>query len=92
MKGDRKDMIRWLIRDMRPYLDFLRDYDMGKVMSVREWRLRRNQAGVLIGMIYSLPPSKRDEARKIYDLWKDWRISFKEAEERLIKLMGLHKP
>ena len=55
-------------------------------MSVREWRLRRNQAGVLIGMIYSLPPSKRDEARKIYDLWKSWRISFAKAKKRILAL------
>lgn len=27
----REELIEWLIRDMKPYLDFLRDYDRGKV-------------------------------------------------------------
>ncbi len=31
MSRGRRELIEWLIRDMKPYLDFLRDYDMGKV-------------------------------------------------------------
>ncbi len=59
---------------------------MGKLMSVEEWRKRRNQAGILIGMIHDLPPSKRAECRKVYEEWRKWRISFTEAKRRLKEL------
>ena len=56
---------------------------MGKLMSVKEWRRRRSQAGILIGMIHDLPPSKRGEGRRIYEEWRTWRISFTVAMRRL---------
>ncbi len=52
-------------------------------MSVREWRRRRDQAGILIGMIRDLPPSKQREGRRIYEEWRTWKISFTEAKRRL---------
>ncbi len=58
------------------------------MMTVEEWRKRRNQAGILIGMIYDLPPEKRVEGRRIFELWRDWRISFAEARRRIKALAG----
>ena len=55
-------------------------------MSVKEWRLRRDQAGILIGMIYDLPPSKRPAGRRIYEKWMRWEISFSKAKAMLKKL------
>jgi len=40
-------------------------------MSDKEWRERRNQTGILIGMIHDLPPSKQPEGRKIYEEWRN---------------------
>ncbi len=62
------------------------------VMSVKEWRVRRDQAGILIGYVLHAPKGKRREAWRIYYAWRDWKISFREAEERLIKLTGLYRP
>ena len=56
------------------------------VMSVREWRVRRDQAGTLIGMIHDLPPSKRRLGREIYERWLRWEISFPEAKAMLREL------
>ena len=30
MNGNKRELVKWLIKDMKPYLDFLRDYDRGK--------------------------------------------------------------
>ena len=61
-------------------------------MTVKEWRLRRDQAGILIGYVLHAPKGKRGEAWRVYYMWRDWKISFREAEERLIKLTGLYRP
>ncbi len=54
--------------------------------------MRRNQAGILIGYVLHAPKGKRREAWRIYYAWRDWKISFREAEKRLIKLTGLYRP
>ena len=54
----------------------------------REWR-RRNQAGILLGYVAKAVRAGRgEEAWRIYEEWRSWRISFEEARERLEKLVA----
>ena len=48
----------------------------------------RDQAGVLLYMVGKVPKSRRDEAWRIYCLWRDWKISFLEAKRRISALAG----
>ena len=55
----------------------------------KEWRKRRDQAGILIGHIYIIhrvAPDLEEEAWRIYEKWKNEEISFEEA---LKKIEGL---
>ena len=36
MKGGKRGFVRWLIKDMKPYLDLLRDYDRGRVREKKQ--------------------------------------------------------
>jgi hypothetical protein len=62
------------------------------VMSVKEWRLRRDQAGILIGYVIHAPKGKREKAWEIYSKWNNGIISFREAERQLMALTGLVRP
>lgn len=60
-------------------------------MSGREWRLRQNQAWILIGYVIYEPEGKKTRpGRPITS--GERKISFEETEERLIKLTDLYGP
>lgn len=55
----------------------------------REWRKRRDQAGILLGYVAkAVKASHGEEAWRIYEDWRSWRISFEEARKRLEKLLA----
>ena len=58
------------------------------VMSIKEWRKWRDQAGELLFLMSRVPPSRRGEAWRIYHLWRDWKLSFAEARKRILALAG----
>jgi len=55
-------------------------------MKVKEWRKYRNQAGILLHLISLVPKERRSEAWRIYHEWRDWKITFNEAKQRLMEL------
>lgn len=61
-------------------------------MSVKEWRERRDQAGILIGYIIYAPRGRKREAWKVYDDWRKGKLTFSEAERRLKSITGLNRP
>ncbi len=58
------------------------------MMTLREWRRWRDQAGVLLSLLDLVPEDRRDEAWRIYYLWRDWKLSFTEAKKRILALAG----
>ncbi len=60
---------------------------MGKLY--REWRKRRDQAGILLGYVAkAVKTSRGEEAWRIYEDWRSERIGFEEAKKRLEKLLA----
>ena len=59
-----------------------------RIPSVREWRRRRDQAGILIHYVVQTPrgSSLRKKAWKVFEEWQEERITFEEARERLERL------
>jgi len=56
----------------------------------REWRRRRDQAGILVGHIYIIhrvAPELEEEAWRIYEKWKVREIEFEEALKKLEELI-----
>ncbi len=53
------------------------------MMTLKEWRKWRDQAGILLAMFDDAPKDRRNEAWRIYHLWRDWKISFTEAKRRI---------
>ena len=58
------------------------------MMTLREWRKWRDQAGVLLSLLDLVPEDRRGEAWRIYHLWRDWKLSFAEAKKRILALAG----
>ncbi len=59
------------------------------MLSTREWRKNRDQAGVLLGLVYKTPKGEaRERAWRVYEKWANAEISYSEAEKRLKKLAG----
>ncbi len=58
---------------------------MGRLMTLKEWRKWRNQAGILIDLV--VEAGNDDEAWRIYHAWRDFKISFEEARKRLKRLI-----
>ena len=59
------------------------------MLTTREWRRLRDQAGRLqfiIAEIQDNQPKRLPEAEKIYKLWLKGKITFREAERRLQEL------
>ena len=61
------------------------------VMSVKEWRRYRDQAGVLYVLMMEAPRGRRREARKIYREWQAGRLTFSEAREMLEEILRAGK-
>jgi len=58
-------------------------------MSYQEWRRMRDQAGILLGMVVEAQRAGRgEEAWRIYEEWRSWRISYEEARKRLEELLA----
>ncbi len=58
-----------------------------RIPTVREWRMRRDQAGILHGIIVKIPRgSLRKQAWQIFHQWQEEEITFKEAEKKLREL------
>jgi len=55
------------------------------VMTIKEWRKRRNQAGILLSLVMEAPKEKRKEAQRIYREWQKGKITYKQAKKLLIK-------
>ncbi len=55
-------------------------------MTVKEWRKLRDQAGILLGLMDYVPECRKGEAWRIYYLWRDCKITFREAKRRLKSL------
>ena len=64
-----------------------------RIPSLREWRKRRDQAGILIGYVFQTPKGSRlrEQAWRVYEDWQEERITFKEAEKRLRELAAKAK-
>ena len=63
-------------------------------MLYKEWRKRRDQAGILIGHIYIIhrvAPDLEEEAWRIYEKWKNEEISFEEALKKIEELIDTVK-
>lgn len=60
---------------------------MRGVLSVREWRRRREQASILIGYVMEAPRGRKREAWRIYREWQEGRMKFTEAKRRLLGLL-----
>ena len=59
---------------------------MGRLF--REWRRLRDQAGILLGYVVEAEEAgKGEEAWRVYEEWKNWRISYEEARKRLERLL-----
>ena len=56
------------------------------MLSVKEWRRRREQASILIGYVMEAPRGRKREAWRIYREWQEGRITFTEARKRLLAL------
>jgi len=55
----------------------------------REWRRLRDQAGELYYMVIQAKKlGRREEAWRVYEEWRSWRISYEEAKKRLEKLLA----
>ena len=55
----------------------------------KEWRRLRDQAGELLGYVVEAEEAgKGEEAWRIYEEWKSWRISYEEARRRLERLLA----
>ena len=65
---------------------------MGKLMSYREWRERRNQASILIGYVIHAARGKKREAWRVYNEWRRGKLTFSEAERKLRSITGLNRP
>ena len=64
--------------------------DGARIPTVWEWRKRRSQAGILIGYVFQIPKGSRlrAEAWRVYEDWQEERIGFREAEQRLKRLVA----
>ncbi len=60
-------------------------------MTDKEFRKYRNQAGILIGLIVEIPREYRRTGWRIYEKWKNWKITYREAKQKLEKLAKKHK-
>ena len=59
---------------------------MGRLFE--EWRRLRDQAGILLGYVAKATRAGRgEEAWRVYEEWKNWRISYEEARRRLERLL-----
>ena len=55
----------------------------------QEWRQLRDQAGILLGYVAkAVKAGKSDEAWRVYEEWKNMRISYEEAKRRLERLLA----
>ena len=63
-----------------------------RIPSLKEWRKRRDQAGILHYIIAGIPRGPlREQAWQVYEDWQEERITFKEAEQRLRELAAKAK-
>jgi|GEM_PF-6459617 len=59
------------------------------MMSVKEFRKYRDQAGTLWILVYKAKKKgKGQQAIKIYRKWKNWKITYKQAKKQLLKLLN----
>jgi len=56
------------------------------MMTLKEWRKWRDQAGILLSLFDLVPEERRNEAWRIYRMWRDFKISFTEAKKRILAL------
>ena len=55
----------------------------------REWRRRRNQAGVLLARVFDAEDMGYGrEAWRVYEEWRTGKIGFEEAKKRLEELLA----
>ena len=55
----------------------------------REWRKLRSQAGELLFLVGEAEDAGRgEEAWRIYEEWRTWKISFEEAKKKLEQLLA----
>ena len=59
---------------------------MGRLFE--EWIRLRDQAGELLYLVAKADIMGRgEEAERVYEEWKNWRISYEEARRRLERLL-----
>ena len=64
-----------------------------RIPTAREWRKRRDQAGILIGYVFQTPKGSRlrSQAWRIFRQWQEEEITFKVAEKKLRELAAKAK-
>ena len=61
------------------------------MMSLKEFRRERNRAGRLLGLVYdAMKQGRGEEAKRIYSMWKNGKITYRQALARLKKLANKH--
>ena len=59
------------------------------MMSLKEFRKQRNRAGILLGLVYdAMKQGRGEEAKKIYNMWRQGKITYRQALARLKKLVN----
>ncbi len=59
------------------------------MMSLKEFRKQRNRAGILLGLVYdAMKQGRGEEAKKIYSMWREGKITYRQARTKLKKLIN----